>query len=87
MAHSHFELSSLPQDTTVSGERPVTLEKAGVVLGFLAGLGVGVGVVYDAVVASALPQWAATPVTVGVVALFTWAGLRAASRVSQLLNR
>ena len=53
MAHasSSFELSTLPQDTAGS-ERPVTLEKTGVVLGFLVGLGVGVGVVYDAVGAS-----------------------------------
>ena len=88
MAHasSSFELSTLPQDTAGS-ERPLTLEKAGVVLGFLVGLGVGVGVVYDAVGASFLPQWSATPATVAVVALFTWAGLRAAGRISRLLGR
>lgn len=88
MAHSHssFELSTLPQDT-VGSERPVTLEKAGVVLGFLAGLGVGVGAVYDAVSASVLPNWTASVATVAVVALFTWAGLRAAGRVGRLLDR
>ena len=80
MAHSSssFELSTLPQDTAGS-ERPVTLEKAGVVVGFLAGLGVGVGAVYDAVSASVA--------AVAVVALFTWAGLRAASRIGRLLDR
>jgi hypothetical protein len=89
MAHasSSFELSTLPQDTAGGSERPVTIEKAGVVLGFLVGLGVGVGVVYDAVSASILPQWTATPVTVTVVALFTWAGLRAAGHVGRLLGR
>ncbi|HIV71150.1 MAG TPA: hypothetical protein H9903_09480 [Candidatus Aquabacterium excrementipullorum] len=88
MAHSSssFELSTLPQDTAGS-ERPVTLEKAGVVVGFLAGLGVGVGAVYDAVSASALPNWSASVAAVAVVALFTWAGLRAASRIGRLLDR
>ncbi|RRS00030.1 hypothetical protein EIP75_22980 [Aquabacterium soli] len=87
MAHSHFELSSLPQDTPVGGERPVTLEKAGVVLGFLAGLGVGVGAVYDALQSTGLPQWSSTAATLAVVAVFTWAGLRAAGHLGRLLNR
>lgn len=88
MAHSHssFELSTLPQDNA-GGERPVTLEKAGVVLGFLAGLGVGIGAVYDTVSASTLPQWSAGVATVAVVALFTWVGLRAAGRLNRLLGR
>ena len=88
MAHasSSFELSTLPQDTA-RGERPVTLEKAGVVVGFLVGLGVGVGVVHDAVATSVLPSWTAVPATVLAVALFTWAGLRAAGRIGRLLGR
>ena len=88
MAHSSssFELSTLPQDTAGS-ERPVTLEKAGVVVGFLAGLGVGVGAVYDVVSASALPDWSASVAAVAVVALFTWTGLRAAGRIGRLLDR
>ena len=88
MAHasSSFELSTLPQDTA-GIERPVTLEKTGVVLGFLVGLGVGVGVVHDAVATSFLPSWTATPATVLAVALFTWAGLRVAGRIDRLLGR
>jgi hypothetical protein len=68
-------LHHLQQDTTVE------FEKLGVIAGFLAGLAVSVGYVYDPLVSAGLPEWAGMGACMVVVALCTRAGLGISRRL------
>ncbi len=65
---------TLKQDTTIE------LEKVGVILGFLLGLVLAIGLVNEPLAASDLPSWVSIAAVATVVAVCTRAGL-AASRL------
>lgn len=71
----HGEDSPEPQDRPSLGQ-----EKLGVIAGFLLGLPVGISAVGGTLTDIGSPQWLANTATIAVVAAFTWAGWRLATR-------
>ncbi|HET6788161.1 MAG TPA: hypothetical protein VFH49_09380 [Aquabacterium sp.] len=62
------------QDTAVE------FEKLGVIAGFLTGLALALGYVYEPIVAAGLPEWAGMGAAIAAVALCTRAGLAISRR-------
>lgn len=84
MAHPSWKLDEhKAHDETES--HALLVEKLGVIVGFLVGLGVGLGLVAEPMTAAEWPHWVALPITLATVAACTWLGHRAGTLAGERL--
>lgn len=88
MAHTSLSFNSQnkAEAQALAERKALDLEKAGVILGFLLGMVLAVGPMYEHLLALGVPHWFTLPLGVAVVAASSQAGLRLARAVGRALG-
>lgn len=87
MAQTSLKFGRVSQQAPADlAHKQLEVEKVGVIVGFLAGLPLAVGLVSDTLVAHGAPAWLVAVAMIATVAVTTAAGLRAGSALASLLG-
>lgn len=87
MAQHSIKLPSVQSSRRELGERQLGVDKAGVIVGFLVGLPLGLGVVGEQLSLAGAPEWAVVGGLVLTVLATTLTGMRAGDWLARHLNQ